>query len=350
MRDFNVLVFSNGTPKDPLGRRSGQGDKQTLNSPNRPHPAPKPWPPAYSHQLYLLRLPRSPLMQGWEGSEESGSAVQGRVVGRSDTWPNSETPHAQHGWSLLAQIQMAPSTAPSSHLPSPPGSSLGFFFPTAPEQVSPKSPKKEKKKKNKTLYLEPHQDDACLTPPHPEWGWGDQGRRTESEPSPHPHGHGYTLQPNLLQRSKADSLPQDTVVEAMSICKISHVPQLFQENLQTEVIVSLLSLATHIMSGLWHSSAPPSPSLPPNSTTKNPNNFKNIFILKCSLPFKKIIFKRRDFFPFQSHNKENVSPAFFWQTNYWIKEKMPLSSQVSKCQEWFKEISPFIFQTCTKCH
>lgn len=42
MRDFNVLVFSNGTPKDPLGRRSGQGDKQTLNPPNLPHPAPKP--------------------------------------------------------------------------------------------------------------------------------------------------------------------------------------------------------------------------------------------------------------------------------------------------------------------
>ena len=162
MRDFNVLVFSNGTPKDPLGRRSGQGDKQTLNSPNRPHPAPKPWPPAYSHQLYLLRLPRSPLMQGWEGSEESGSAVQGRVVGRSDTWPNSETPHAQHGWSLLAQIQMAPSTAPSSHLPSPPGSSLGFFFPTAPEQVSPKSPKKEKKKKNPVFRASPG---WCM--PHP---------------------------------------------------------------------------------------------------------------------------------------------------------------------------------------
>ena len=34
-----------------------------------------------SHHLYLLRLPRSPLMQGWEGSEEARSAVQGRVVG-----------------------------------------------------------------------------------------------------------------------------------------------------------------------------------------------------------------------------------------------------------------------------
>ena len=84
----------------------------------------------------------------------------------------------------------------------------------------------------------------------------------------HPHARGYTRRPNLLHRSKADSLPQDTGVEAMFICKILHVPQLFQENLQTEVIVSLSSLATHIMAGPWHSSAPPSPSLPPTSTTK----------------------------------------------------------------------------------
>lgn len=137
----------------------------------------------------------------------------------------------------------------------------------------------------------------------------EAGERSQS----HPLTCGYTPQPNHLHGSKADNLPQDTAVEATFICKILHVPQLFQEDFQTEVIISLLSLATHIVSGLWHSLAPPLPSaLPATSTTKTPKNFRNIFILKCSPPFKKKFPSREEIsFHFNPTTRRMSAQLFF---------------------------------------
>lgn len=99
-----------------------------------------------SRHLYLLRLPRSPLMQGWEGSEEARSAVQGRVVGEEchmiQLWNSTSCPACLVAFSTNLNGSPHSSKLPP---PSPPGSSLRFFFTTAPEQVSPKSPRKEKR-------------------------------------------------------------------------------------------------------------------------------------------------------------------------------------------------------------
>ena len=102
-----------------------------------PHPAPKSRPPAYSHRLYLIRLPRSPLMQGSEeGSEVTGSAVH--CGGGGVTWYSSErAPHAQNAHLYHKRKRLPPRT-PSSHLQAhhlPPYSRFTSRIPFSPQPL-----------------------------------------------------------------------------------------------------------------------------------------------------------------------------------------------------------------------
>lgn len=117
MNQWGILMsqcFPMAHLKTPWNREGGRGISRLWPPNIFPNPAPKSRPPAYSHRLYLIRLPRSPLMQG---SEETGSAVHWRGGGGGghmiQLWKSTSCPAC----SPLSQTQRAPPRMPSSHLP-----------------------------------------------------------------------------------------------------------------------------------------------------------------------------------------------------------------------------------------
>lgn len=221
MREHNESLFSDGILKDPLRWRR-QGDKQTLNTKYLPRSYSWPQPLAYYHWLYIIRLPRALYFRAGRGLRQD----QQYIVGSHDVAPlrwhlmTNTLSHLYHKCKGLPQKLWAPTSELSNYLPTL-DSPRGFIFATAPKQGFYKISKQEK---NDHLDLVPLWDGelpAFSLTLHPEWGW--MGVRQVYWVS-HTYGHRYPPQPNNLHRRKTDSLPQDTAVEAIFICKISHVP------------------------------------------------------------------------------------------------------------------------------
>lgn len=221
MRELNESLFSDGILKDPLGWRWRQGDKQTLNIKHLPRSCSWPQPPAYYHWLYIIRLPRAHYFRVRKGLRQD----QPYIVGSHDVAPlrwhlmTNTLSHLYHKCKGLPQKLWAPTSELTNYLPTL-DSPRGFIFATATRLLQNLKTREEWPPR---FSASPGWWTACFLP-HSSSRVRLDGSQAGVLSQSHTYGHRYTPQPNNLHRRKTDSLPQDTAVEAIFICKISHVP------------------------------------------------------------------------------------------------------------------------------